>query len=133
MENYEEKYKEMKKRVLAIGQGYVKEVDYSSPRSIAEYIDPDLKESEDERIRKELIEYLKQRSKSGFNQEVKICNNGIAWLEKQGEQENLCDKCRKEQPSHSCQDITALGRCALEKQGEQKPVECIKFDNEFEN
>jgi hypothetical protein len=49
--NYEEKYKEMKKRVLAIGQGYVKEVDYSSPRSIAEYIDPELSESEDERTR----------------------------------------------------------------------------------
>ena len=42
------------------------------------------------------------------------------WLEKQGEQkETLCDKCRKEQPSHSCQDITSLGRCALEKQGER--------------
>lgn len=41
-------------------------------------------------------------------------------LEKQGEQETLCDKCRKEHPSHSCQDITALGRCALEKQDEQK-------------
>jgi len=40
--------------------------------------------------------------------------------EKQGEQkETLCDKCRKTQPSHSCQDITSLGRCALEKQGEQ--------------
>lgn len=35
-------------------------------------------------------------------------------LEKQDEQENLCDKCRKEHPSHSCQDITALGMCAVE-------------------
>jgi hypothetical protein len=35
-------------------------------------------------------------------------------------QETLCDKCKKAQPSHSCQDITALGRCALEKQEEQK-------------
>ena len=44
-------------------------------------------------------------------------------LEKQGEQkETLCDKCKKAQPSHSCQDITALGRCAIEKQGEQKPA-----------
>lgn len=33
--------------------------------------------------------------------------------------ETLCDKCKKTQPSHSCQDITALGRCALEKQNEQ--------------
>lgn len=33
------------------------------------------------------------------------------------QKETLCDKCRKTQPSHSCQDITELGRCALEKQG----------------
>lgn len=35
-------------------------------------------------------------------------------LEKEDEQETLCEKCRKAQPSHSCQDITALGRCAVE-------------------
>ncbi len=35
-------------------------------------------------------------------------------FEKQSKQETLCDKCRKEHPSHSCQDITALGRCAVE-------------------
>lgn len=35
-------------------------------------------------------------------------------FEKQSEQETLCDKRKKEQPSHSCQDITALGRCAVE-------------------
>jgi len=35
-------------------------------------------------------------------------------LEKQGEQETFCDKCRKEHPSHSCQDITELGRCSVE-------------------
>ena len=45
-------------------------------------------------------------------------------LEKQGEKkETLCDKCRKQQPSHSCQDITALGRCALEKQSEQSSLQ----------
>lgn len=54
-------------------------------------------------------------------------------IENQGEQkETLCDKCRKEQPSHSCQDITELGRCALEKQGEQKPTEDIDL-LEFES
>lgn len=42
-------------------------------------------------------------------------------VEKQGEQkETLCDKCKKTQPSHSCQDITELGRCAVEH--EQKPA-----------
>jgi hypothetical protein len=39
------------------------------------------------------------------------------YIEKQGKQkETLCDECKKSQPSHSCQDITALGRCAIEKQ-----------------
>lgn len=44
--------------------------------------------------------------------------------EKQGEQETLCDKCKKLQPSHSCQDITALGICAVEH--EQKTTD--KFE-----
>jgi hypothetical protein len=40
------------------------------------------------------------------------------------QQETLCGKCRKEQPSHSCQDITALGRCAVEH--EQKPADKVE-------
>ena len=50
----------------------------------------------------------------------------VSFVEKQGEQETLCDKCRKEHPSHSCQDITELGRCALEKQGEQTHADKVK-------
>lgn len=45
---------------------------------------PELKESEDERIRKELIEFVKSRG--GFKQEY------IAWLEKQGEQKTINDE-----------------------------------------
>lgn len=45
-------------------------------------------------------------------------------LGKQGAQETLCDKCRKEHPSHFCQDITALGRCAVEH--EQKPSDKVE-------
>lgn len=53
-----------------------------------------------------------------------VQNDGTYKEEKQGEQKGtLCDTCRKAQPSHSCQDITALGRCALEKQGELMPAE----------
>lgn len=81
MKTIEEKYQEMKKRVLEIGRGYVKEVDYSKPRSIAEYIDPELKEgSEDERIRKDLISYFKYERKST---EEEIKQRFIPWLEKQ--------------------------------------------------
>ena len=55
-----------------------------------------------------------------LNAIIDTCN----WLEKQGEQETLCDKCRKEHPSHSCQDITELGRCTLEY--EQKPADKVE-------
>jgi hypothetical protein len=55
-------------------------------------------------------------------------------LEKQDEQkETLCDKCRREQPSHFCQDITELGRCALEHQSNQKqPTDKVEPKLEIE-
>lgn len=154
---------------------------------------PELAESEDEKIRKELISYIKQINYNNLHTWNGInLNVFIAWLEKQGtpaklseeeqnefakcvltscalsfidyldahkyegkmcvsngecedienafhnamwdrlhryyckyignqgEQETLCDKCRKDHPSHSCQDITELGRCAVEH--EQKPA-----------
>ena len=49
------------------------------------------------------------------------------WIEKQGKQETLCDKCRKENSYHSCQDITELGRRAVEH--EQKPAD--KYEPKF--
>lgn len=88
---------------------------------------PEFKESDDdEKIRKEIILVFKHANHKG------IYNKHLAWLEKQGEQkETLCDTCRKTQPSHSCQDITALGRCAMEKQDEQKPVEWSEDDEQY--
>ena len=86
MKTIEEKYQEMKKRVLEIGRGYVKEVDYSKPRSIAEYIDPELKEgSEDEKIRTTLIDYfIKTKEEVCIETFFEIpIDNIIAWLEKQ--------------------------------------------------
>lgn len=91
-----------------------------------EFLIPELKEGEDERIRKKVIEVLKfniddaesqMQASRGVDRtfEVYACHKVISWLEKQGEQkETLCDKCRREQPYHSCQDITELGRCAIE-------------------
>ena len=82
MANYEEKYKN------ALSQAK-QAIDNIPDKSFAEWLQnifPELKESEDEKIRKVLIKYLKERLHSGFNEEVRICNDGIAWLEKQGEQ-----------------------------------------------
>lgn len=175
--DYEKKYKEALEKARQFSEHPLQE----DSSSIVEYIFPELKDSEDEKIIKALIRFHKSTIdvdgikgedilawlekqgsnlvKNGYTDNKDIikyadnysheiwrklmdnfenikdyhigCNdvsdivlNAIIdaynWLEKQGEQkETLCDKCRKEQPSHSCQDITSLGRCALEKQGER--------------
>ena len=52
-------------------------------------------------------------------------------IEKQGEQkETLCDKCKKAQHSHSCQDIIALGRCYIEGINTSNKVEPKWGDDE---
>ena len=83
MDLYEKKYKEKYEQALRVAQEtYDKQPMY---REWLEKMFPELKESEDERIRKWLIAQLK----------IKIGNNAtlnnmiykaIAWLEKQGEQ-----------------------------------------------
>ena len=96
---------------------------------------PELKESEDERIRKGLIEACKQSLIVGGFHKDKV----IAWLEKQGEQkliENADDKAEKYAKTLYCSNLEAvndIGNCSscenvktafkagLEKQGEQKP------------
>ena len=121
-----------------------------SVKATIEQIFPELKESEDERIRKAITEFFKNFSKNGTYRTIPDVTKWISWLEKQGEQksvdgltqqeamdiavakcfeqdeqkETLCDKCKKVQPSHSCQDITALGRCAVEH--EQKPADKVE-------
>lgn len=91
---------------------------------------PELKESEDEcveKIRKNIISYLNNRQITSIA-ESGATEKWIAWIEKQGEQkETLCDKCKEEQPSHSCQDITALGRCAVEHKQESTDKTKPKF------
>lgn len=74
MESYEKKYKnalEWARQVINGETGFI--------RKEVEEVFPELVESEEERIRKELIEFVKSRS--GFKQEY------IDWLEKQGKKE----------------------------------------------
>ena len=158
--DYEKKYKEL---VGKIEKAYLF-AQTDSTKAVLEEIHPELKESEDEKIRKAIhiyLDWLDGRKDYAPKGEYTI-KDMIAWIKKQGEhanfrnkieigdkvtrnedgvlvnlsqlarvakpaknqdvqQETLCGKCRKEQPSHSCQDITALGRCAVEH--EQKPAE----------
>ena len=52
-----------------------------------EYIFPELKESEDERIRKELIDFLEYYRLNNVLdiKTISILTDSVAWLEKQGE------------------------------------------------
>lgn len=57
----------------------------SYDKDTIEYIFPELKESEDERIRKELKHYLEvRRCQTNSDDEYISCNHFLAWLEKQG-------------------------------------------------
>lgn len=89
--NYEEKYKQALERAK-----YALDTDMDdSGHWAVNYIFPELKESEDERIRKKVIEVLKLNIKGAESQmqasrgvdrcfEIYACNKVIAWLEKQG-------------------------------------------------
>ncbi len=74
--DYEKKYKEEVVRATQLWEcGDI-------TRENLEYIFPELAESEDERIRKEIIQYIKDLNKSGYLYD----EEWIAWLEKQGKQ-----------------------------------------------
>lgn len=82
MEDYKEKYEQAIENIKKIKDA---NKDNKELVDFIEYKYPELKDSEDEKIRKELIKYLESRLHTSFNQEAKICKDGIAWLEKQGE------------------------------------------------
>ena len=76
---------------------------------------PELKESEGEKIRRAIIEHFAGSHSCMFPYKGFTKEQILDWLEKQDEpKETICDKCKKDQSFHSCQDITALGRCYIE-------------------
>lgn len=117
--DYEKKYKEMKARVLEIGRGYVKGVDFSKPRQIAEYIDPELVESEDEKIRQLLVRFVTLHMGDNYSNNISK-EECLAWLEKQGEKEKFIEKelgCIRGYREEALRRLQEL-----EKQGEQIPI-----------
>lgn len=91
--NYEKKYKEALERAKEIIQDYKKrnlvDILFYAKEDL-EGIFPELKESEDEKIRKVLIDYFnryKEQEECGIKTFFGIpTDNILAWLEKQGEQ-----------------------------------------------
>lgn len=84
--DYEKKYLEALERARQFSENPLEE----DSSSIVEYIFPELKESDDERIRKVLIDYFnryKEQEECGIKTFFGIpTDNIIAWVEKQGKQ-----------------------------------------------
>lgn len=114
MDSYEKKYKEaleVAKRKLCFGKAGM--VDSFTPNDIYEMF-PELKESEDEKIREHLIKHFGNKSKTDWN--GMPVDKIIAWLEKQGVQPRynigdvICDKScttlnKEAQPNMEIVDI----------------------------
>ena len=94
-------------------------------QSLKEEMFPKLKESEDEKTRAEIVRFIQME----VDDEI-VGNKWIAWLEKQGEKETLCSKCRMENPHDLCSYITAFGNCAIEN--EQKSTDESEQSNKYE-
>ena len=107
-----------------------------SERTALETLHPELKESEDERIRKEIISALKYANHKG------VYDKHIVWLEKQGEQKvseydvvkTIKERIIEHFDNHLIIDkcfsigglkddiLKIINEAKFEKQGEQKPV-----------
>lgn len=85
MEDYKKKYEDALERAKVINPGTA---DYE----VALKIFPELKESKDERIRKELIEYLNERKVVERLTDTRVKEEWISWLEKQGASVKLSEE-----------------------------------------
>lgn len=84
--DYEKKYKEALERAKVIYQGSYKPDTAATIAETLQNVFPELCESEDERISKEIIKYLEQTVPHNHRDEVLKSKEWTAWLEKQGEQ-----------------------------------------------
>ena len=95
------------------------EIGYANAESVLEEVFPLLKESKDERIRKEIINYFAKGKEY-----LSLCSIGkddiLAWLEKQGE------SYTKRDVDDAYVEGMALAKHELEKQGEQKPTDKVE-------
>ena len=92
--NYEERYNQALKRAEVEQETFFNLGNVSAKTAI-ERIFPELRESEDEKIRKEIIEYLKGFIPHHDDNLVAKSKVWIAWLEKQGEQKSWGEEDEK--------------------------------------
>ena len=84
--DYEQKYKESLERAKEWMAGKYSHYVSDTPQEIAEFIFPELKESEDEQIRKELLEHcINRRDRKQVCVDANDYRRWADWLEKQGQ------------------------------------------------
>lgn len=141
--DYEKKYKEAIKRASNIHKDAV-EMENNMITKTCEVIFPELKESEDERIRKALINKIKcldeEESKEGYSFYAGdyTADDCIAWLEKQGEQKpNVCDGCNNVKGCVVCVDGSEWAHIeelnpAWSEEDEERLSDAIFFVREYQ-
>ena len=128
MDTYEKKYKEALERA----RKHYKETPNNVYKAMLEQIFPDIEESEDKKIKEEIINYFRCQSRDEPTRK-EIHNKWIDWLEKQGEQkptnsEKTCKPYGQRKECTDCQFNYAgecKGYCAM-KRSEQKPADKVE-------
>jgi len=135
--DYKQKYEQSLERARSFSQRWqgIEATDSELALQELKEIFPELKESEDEKIRKEIIQSIQE------NMCVIHKDKCIAWLEKQGKVKHTCRNCQTFQdlhqncphsPIYQYTNLTEAHKhlddetnCEfwLEKQGEQKPAD----------
>lgn len=116
--NYEKKYKEALERAKNEYQAYKS---FNSFRGMLVRIFPELCESEDEKVRKEIIKFLELPHRQFVGE--KCQEEWIAWLEKQGNPYGQREECLDCQFNYAGE---CKGSCAM-KRSEQKLTDKPKF------
>ena len=115
--NYEKKYKEALEIARKINSG--EGVPAPDGWTICEVIFPELKESEDEKIRKTIIRFFVDNypNETEMYDGTVTVGDVIAWLEKQG---RIIEEYEDKLNRISCESFDKGYEAALERQGEQK-------------
>ena len=121
-EDYKKKYEEALERAKVINSG-------TNNYNIVTEIFPELKESEDERIRKEIICYLdREITLSNFGGDIATFKKWIAWLEKQDPKKHE----EELEKAYKCADEVQYrkgyedAKREIENQNEQKPTDKVE-------
>ena len=124
IEEKAKRYDEILARAKGANLPYYKKGIMSKVKEFVDYLIPELKESEGERIRKAIINEISLLEKeSVIEQEKNVYQSWIAWLEKKGEQHKI-------QPKFKIGDIIRFkGNETLK--GETETHKIISYDNEL--